>query len=136
MNSLVKLFKALTVITISVLFGCEEVLEVPDISNQVVEVIAPKDSAIVTLTNVNFAWHETADTESYKIQVVRPSFEQAAEILLDSTIVLDSTFLGTKATKNLASGNYEWRVKAVNSGYETVYTANKFIVQISENQGE
>src|SRR5690606_4419635 len=39
----------------------------------------------------------------------------------------------TSFTKELLPGDYEWRIKAINSGYETVYTANTF--SVSETDG-
>jgi len=108
--------------------SCEDILEVPDISGENVELLAPKDSAIVTDSIVNFSWNGVGEADSYLIQVATPDFENAAQILLDSIIVLDSTFLGTTASRQLNDGDYEWRVKALNSDFETPFSSSTFHV--------
>lgn len=113
--------------------GCEDILEVPDISGREVQILAPRDSTVVGNTRVNFTWNGVADADAYSVQIARPNFRQAAQILLDSTIVLDSTFIGTKAIKTLDNGDYEWRVKALNSDFQTEFSSSAFKVEASAN---
>lgn len=113
--------------------GCEDILEVADISDWQVEIVAPKDSTVVENTQVNFTWNVVADADAYLIQIARPNFKEASQIVLDTTIVLDSTYIGTKAIKALDNGDYEWRVKALNSDYETEFSSSVFQVEASSN---
>ncbi|WP_373518421.1 hypothetical protein [Pricia sp.] len=130
-----KLLKALSALIYLGIFatGCEDILEVPDISGRQVEIVAPKDRVVVENSQVNFTWNGVADADSYSVQIARPNFREAAQILLDSTIVLDSTFIGTKAIKNLDNGDYEWRVKALNSDFRTEFSSSAFKVEASAN---
>lgn len=113
--------------------GCQDILEVADISEQQVEIVAPKNSTVVENTQVNFTWNGVADADTYLIQIARPNFREASQIILDTTIVLDSTYIGTKAIKTLDNGDYEWRVKALNSDYETEFSSSVFQVEASSN---
>lgn len=108
--------------------SCEDILEVPDISNTTIELLAPKDSTVVHTATVNFHWNGIADADGYVIQVATPDFENAAQILLDSIIVLDSTFVGTRTSLPLSNGNFQWRVKGINSGFETNFSTGTFQV--------
>lgn len=101
--------------------GCEDVL-VPDISPHNVILLSPPDSTVSTLVHQNFWWEEVPDANYYNVQIVSPSFSQIIQLLTDTIIY------GTKFTYTLLPGSYEWRVKGVNSGYETLYTTNRIII--------
>lgn len=116
-----------------VLSSCEDLLEVPDISLESVELLAPSDSTIVTQSDVNFTWNEVFEAEQYHVQVAVPNFENATQIAIDTLMVVDSSYVSPRFSKNLADSEYEWRVKARNSAYETDYSAKKFTVDTSGN---
>lgn len=111
--------------------ACEDIVEVPDISNQQVGLLAPLNATVVTVSAVSFSWTEVEDADAYTMQLAIPDFENAAQILLDSTIVVDSTFVGTRIIDTLPDGSFEWRVKASNSGFETAYSRSAFTVDTS-----
>ena len=124
----------ITLLLLSVLIGaCEDILEVPDISNQSVAILAPMDQASLSDSLVTLSWEDLAEAEAYQVQLATPDFENAAQILLDSTIVLDTTFLGTQVYKTLINGEYQWRVRAFNSDYSTPFSGASFTVSIAEN---
>lgn len=114
-------------------FSCEDILEVPDISGETVQLLAPSDSTVVVQSNVNFSWNEVYEATQYHIQVAAPNFENAAQIVVDSVIVVDSTFASPRITKSLVDSDYEWRIKAMNSGFETGFSVNSFTVDTSGN---
>lgn len=113
--------------------SCEDLLEVADISEETVQLLAPSDSTTVAQNMVNFSWNGVYEATQYHIQVASPNFENAAQIIIDSVIVIDSTFLGTRITKSLANSQYEWRVKAMNSDFETDFSSSLFNVDTSSN---
>jgi len=127
------LIAVVAVITIAFCASCEDLLEVPDISEESVELLAPSDSTTVVQSNVNFTWNEVFEATQYHVQVAAPNFENAAQIVVDTLIVVDSTFVSPRFAKPLVDSDYEWRVKAQNSGYETEFSANKFSVNTSGN---
>jgi len=116
-----------------VIIGCQDILEVPDISNETVQLLAPGDSTIVLQSNVNFSWNEVYEASQYHIQVAAPNFENAAQIVVDSVIVVDSTFVSARISKSLVDSDYEWRIKAMNSDYETDFSSGRFSVDTSGN---
>ena len=115
-------------------WGCEDILEVPDISNQTVSVLAPTAGSVLTTNAVGFNWETVEEATAYNIQIATPDFENATQIILDSVVQVDT--LGNVATRidqNLFNGPYVWRIKALNSDYETVYTVSGFQVNGDEN---
>lgn len=113
--------------------SCDDFLEVPDISVESVELLAPSDSTIVTQSDVNFTWNEVFEAEQYLVQVAAPSFENATQIVVDTLIVVDSAYVSPRFSKTLVDSDYEWRVKARNSAYETDFSTKKFSVNTSGN---
>lgn len=109
--------------------ACDDILEVPDISEQQITVLAPLEGTSVTNNRVNFNWNALADVDGYRVQVATPSFDNAAQFVLDSLFAKDSLGqLNTKTQLALINGNYQWRIKGVNSAYETAFNTNAFIV--------
>lgn len=108
------------------LTSCEEILEVENISDNIVVLIAPADGAVIDSSAPIFSWQALAGAEHYHIQIASPTFDGASQVLLDSLVTTISF------TQNLAQGNYEWRLKAVNSSYETLYTTHSFSVNPEE----
>lgn len=102
--------------------ACDDIIEVVDISEKTVTVLAPKDQAVLNTGSVSFSWQPLEDAESYQVQVATPTFNEATQIVLD-TIVTKTNISGT-----LEANNYEWRVKAKNSAYETAYVTQSFHV--------
>ena len=116
--------KYLKVIALLVLLvSCEDILEVEDISNKTVIVLAPSDTSTLNITDINFSWDSVEDAEHYKLQIASPNFESANQIVLDTTIT------ATSFNQTLELGNYEWRIRAENSGFETNYTTQSFTIE-------
>ncbi len=97
-------------------FSCEEILLENDISDKTVSLVAPFNDATFTSTGITFSWEPVEDADEYRIQIARPNFENPLEIVVDE--LTEETF----STQQLNIGTYQWRVKAVNSAYETAYT--------------
>lgn len=114
--------KLLLLVATLCFFNCDDIIEVVDISEETVTVLAPRDGVLVDEASVTFTWDAVEEAESYKIQIAKPSFEAATQIVTDSTVT--STFFN----RLLDSGNYEWRIRAENSGYATLFTTQKFTV--------
>ena len=115
------------------LCSCEDIIEVTDISDQQITLLAPLDNTVVNDSVVNFNWNGVDEAESYLIQVARPNFANASQLVLDSIVVIDSSFVGTRISKTLTNSAYEWRVKALNSDFETDFSLSGFSVEASNN---
>lgn len=99
-----------------------EALTVEDISEYPVQVLAPTDGAQVPAGTVNFSWSQVDEADSYLIQIATPNFENASQIVLDSLVTQNSVMT------NLEANSYQWRVKALNSEYETEFSTVSFTV--------
>ncbi|MGP1994245.1 hypothetical protein D9V96_020360 [Zobellia laminariae] len=117
-----------------VICSCDDILEVPDISNKEITVLAPIEGAVVSDNQVSFNWNALEDVDGYRMQVATPSFANAAQFIVDSLMVSDTLgVLKTNVAQALLNGNYQWRVKAVNSGYETPFSTQSFTVNGDPN---
>lgn len=102
------------------LISCEEILMVNDITKKEVSLTAPTNNAILSTSGVTFSWEAVEDADKYQLQIAIPNFEAARQIILD-TVVSKISY-----TQQLNIGKYEWRIRAINSAYETVYTKRSF----------
>ena len=82
---------------------------------------------------VNFNWNSVNEAESYLVQIATPNFENASQLVLDSVIVIDTSFTGTSVSRMLLDNTYEWRVKAFNSDFETDFSLSRFRVETPSN---
>jgi len=103
--------------------GCDAIVEVDDISNETITILAPANDVTITNTMINFTWETIEGADAYNIQVAVPSFEAAQQVILDSTITTNIY------SKTIGNGEYQWRVKAINSEFETAYATQDFTVE-------
>ncbi|MFD0862238.1 hypothetical protein ACFQ1M_08450 [Sungkyunkwania multivorans] len=107
----------------TLLFACEDVVGVEDITAETVVILAPADNSTIDDTTVSFSWETMSGAETYQLQIAIPTFEQATEI------VVDTTTMNNQFQKELESGDYQWRIRALNSAYQTEYNTRNLIVQ-------
>lgn len=114
----------LSICALLVLVSCSDIIEVPNISNDTVTLVAPSDHASLDMTTLTLSWNPVEDAESYQVQVARPDFEDILQLEIDSTLI------GNSISVELEAGNsYQWRVRAKNSGYTTPYTTYSFSLE-------
>src|SRR5690606_31654935 len=106
--------------------SCWDIVEEPDITQEKVVIIAPAKQPEVKGNVVNFTWEPLSDADSYLLQVASPDFDQASQVYVDS-LMPETSF-----AKELLPNDYQWRVKAINSAYETEYTYSSFTVRKSD----
>lgn len=121
MNKIIS-YKILFLFFFATFTSCEEILLVDDISDKEVTLTAPVDNAALSSTGVAFSWDNVVNADKYQLQIATPNFETPLQIVLD-TLVSKKSF-----TTQLNIGQYQWRVRAVNSGYETSYTTRSFTI--------
>ncbi len=116
-----------TIAVIIILIGCSDVVEVEDISGQRVELLAPADSITTIDTTLVFRWSNLTSADSYRIQIAQPNFENAVQVVIDS-VITDSASTSPSINTTLSPNEYQWRVKAMNSAYETGYHTRSFTI--------
>jgi hypothetical protein len=104
-------------------FSCDDIIGVENISENTITVLAPTNDSVLAEGDIIFSWDALQDASQYRLQIATPTFENAAQILLDSTVAV------TNFSKLLGQGNYEWRVRAENSEYQTVYSIQNFTIE-------
>lgn len=105
------------------LLACEETIFEPDISEESVQLLAPANGSVVNTESVQFNWEGVEGATSYRIQIANPDFENASQILVDSTTDVLSF------SERITPGSYQWRVRAQNDGHQTLYTTASFSVE-------
>lgn len=98
-----------------ILSSCVDVFE-EDLSDETVELIAPSDSLVYKEYNQNFWWAKVEGASKYHFQIVEGSFQHPRRLVADTNIVYEQIVF------SLYPGNFEWKVKAFNGGYETQYS--------------
>ncbi|WP_407556480.1 hypothetical protein [Winogradskyella sp. 4-2091] len=114
--------RVVLILVLLFVFSCDDIIEVEDISNEIVTVLAPTEASVLSDTTITFSWNEVEEAESYRLQIAAPNFENASAIEVDS-LVTSSGF-----SKALEAGNYQWRIRGENSGYQTLYTTQSFSI--------
>ncbi len=84
-----------------------------DIRDKNVNVISPKEGAVLTGPELTFLWDRLAGAEEYKVTIVSPSFGNIAQVVDDRSLS-DNSFKII-----LPEGIYQWRIQAVNGNYST-----------------
>jgi len=106
-----------------VMISCDDILEVDDISQKTVTVLAPTNSSVLSSINVTFSWQSLTGADQYRLQLATPTFSEATQIVIDS-LVTTSSF-----STELMPSAYEWRIRAENSGYTTAFTTQRFLLE-------
>ena len=104
-------------------YACEEIIEVEDISQDDVVVLAPTNNSILNANTITFSWEALDFSDSYRLQIARPGFSDAVQIEVD-TLINSTSF-----NVSLLAGSYQWRIKAINSAYETAYKTQSFTIE-------
>jgi len=113
--------RLLFIAVVLLLSNCESIF-VEDISENPIILLAPSTNSEVANGSVIFTWQGVRDATQYEIQIATPSFANASQIVLDSITTT------TLISKDLKLNDYEWRVRAFNSAYNTPYVTNAFTV--------
>lgn len=94
-----------------ILFSCDDVLE-KDITNDMIEIISPKDYEEIESNVVTFKWNSLSDADKYRIQIFKT----------DKTKILDSLISKTNLKYPMLKGEYQWRVRGENFAYQSSYS--------------
>jgi hypothetical protein len=117
-----KLYMPLFMLLLVTFNSCEDVLE-EDITNDIVQTIAPINNQVVTSNIVQFSWNSLDGADKYRVQVFS-----------GNVVVRDSLVSQTNLNLPLSPGAYSWRVRGENFAYNSSYSLNSsFVVQLSSD---
>ncbi|MCX2839448.1 hypothetical protein OQ279_14955 [Salinimicrobium sp. MT39] len=111
-------------------FSCEEILLEEDLSGSKVELLAPVEGTTVATSMVAFNWTAVEGATAYQFQIAAPNFDAPQQLVVDEIIEENFT------SEELQEGSYEWRVRALNSGFTTTYASAEFTVKATEDFSE
>ena len=114
-----------------VLFGCNDIFE-KNITKDQVLVLLPANADTLSSNQVHFKWEEVRGATAYELHVVRPSFDNIDQYVLDSTVASDEFRL------ILSPGAYAFKVRAINSAYQSPFTEPVafFVDSVSDLSGQ
>jgi hypothetical protein len=101
-------------------FACSEIILEKDIKNKSIVLLSPKDSSTLKSLTPSFWWDEVEGARNYQIQIVSPTFENPVRLYVDSIVATN------KFTMDLDTLQFQWRVRALNGGYQSSYTTATF----------
>ena len=109
------------------LVSCEEILLEEEIIESEFQLFAPSENSTVKTSHVHFTWSAVEGGRQYQIQIAAPDFQAPMQVI---TKMVEEN----QTSVDLNEGNYEWRVQATNSGYETPFSLpTRFKVALSDN---
>lgn len=108
---------------VTLIVSCEEILLEYDISQQEIILSSPSNEATLSPSDISFRWETLVGATSYEIQIARPDFVEADQIYV-SELIEDNFF-----DLSIPEGEYEWRVRGINSSYATAFSKGSFIVE-------
>ncbi len=96
--------------------------QIANISNDSIRLISPVNNLETEENTQTFWWEKIDGAEKYLFQIVSPSFSNV-EVLIEDTELTDN-----KISLTLQPGIYQWRIKGINSKYQTGFTTNTLII--------
>jgi hypothetical protein len=115
------------IVLIAFFIGACGVVFLDDISDDCVDLNYPEDNLATKSMRIEFDWDELKGADSYRFQLVAPSFESNASILHDT--ILGGTRYEYKFS---TTGQYQWRVCGKNDEYRSKYTTRTFTITNSK----
>jgi hypothetical protein len=97
--------------------SCKEVIET-NISEKMPVLILPQSMDTVDFNPVHFKWEAMTGATKYHLQIVKPSFANLQQYILDSIIV------GTDFYLSMDSSQYELKLTAMNGAYNSKTLSN------------
>ncbi|WP_156308953.1 hypothetical protein [Sphingobacterium endophyticum] len=89
--------------------SCADFIEYP-LEKESVELKAPADDLSTRDSVITFWWNTHQDAKYYRIQIVSPSFENSAQLILDSLVDKNQFQI------ELNQGEYQWQARPENDG--------------------
>ncbi|MBC7487998.1 MAG: hypothetical protein H7282_14750 [Cytophagaceae bacterium] len=115
-----QLLWCLSLICMVIFTSCKSIIE-EDITDKKVIVNSPNSSSLRSYNQL-FWWEKLDGSLNYQLQIASPSFDSIQKLVLDTLVKTN------KVRYTLASGRYEWRVRALNGSYQTPYSGSKFTI--------
>lgn len=120
-NSKFKIVNRFLILMMVFVFSCDDIF-VEDISSYFIQIKAPSSGWQGKDPNVNFSWAEVPGAVNYQLEVATPSFS------VNHKLVIEKILETVKFDTILNAGEYEWRIRAMNSASETAFLTSSFTI--------
>lgn len=107
---------SLALAVVFLLGSCDDIIE-KDISGDTPVIVMPQTNDTIPANPVHFKWNELEGATKYHLEIVSPSFANIDVFAIDSIVT------GTNFYVSLDSAEYQFRLTALNAGYESHTTA-------------
>lgn len=101
--------------------ACGFIIE-KDLKTKSLNILSPSENDTIAQNYITFWWEDVEGATSYNLQIVKPSFTNITELILDTNVSDNKFFV------NLPNGNYQWRIKAQNNNTSTQYYVRSLTV--------
>lgn len=95
--------------------SCNEIIE-KDISDEVVEMVIPTKNDTLLTNQIHFKWLKMDGADFYNLQMVKPTFSDIQQFVLDSNIA------GNESYQIVSPGQYTFKIRGENGAYQSKYT--------------
>lgn len=119
-------YRFLAVGIIGLTVACSDIIE-EDLAGFGVVLLAPQNDWVSVSNSVQFKWEAVPGADAYQLQIAWPNFISAAQFVLDTSIE------HTEYTQVLDTGNFQWRVRAVNSSSQTGFYTRNIRVELTDD---
>jgi len=110
------------VLLVAVILGIFACTKFDDLSKSSVNLLSPAKNEKDSILSKIFWWDVVTNATKYELQIVSPSFDSIA------TLVLDSTVTTNQFKYTLTPGKYQWRVRAENNDSKSPWTTYSLII--------
>jgi hypothetical protein len=117
---------AISLVLLEALPSCSDFFET-NLSKSSVTILAPANNYTASTYTQIFWWDVVKGAEKYNIQIVKPSFTNIQQLILDSSITKN------QFSFTLQPGVYQWRVAALNNSSTTPYVVYTITIDSSLN---
>lgn len=111
------------ILLLSITWACSDFIE-EDIEDDVLVLLGPGEGVSTETQSLTFWWDELKNATRYRLQIARPNFTAIEALELDTLIT------GNKFLHTLFPSDFEWRVRAENSVYQTGYTTRALSILV------
>jgi len=112
----------LLLIVSTAFYSCDDFIE-KDIEKETINLLTPGNNLTTVKLTHTFWWDWVEGAEQYNIQIVEGTFSSSINFVLDSIVTTN------KFSHTLYPGSFQWRVRGLNNGYETMFSTYNLTIE-------
>lgn len=113
--------------------SCSKDVIATDITKKTINILAPNDKDSSVIYSTLFWWDAVSGADKYNFQIVKPSFNNIQQLIVDTNIAASVNDVTIKYYYTLSPGTYQWRVNATNNSGSTVYITRTITIDTTSD---